>query len=143
MVAVAESTPGPIAINCATYVGYKRAGVPGAAWATLGVVLPSFIIIYIISLFIEQFMSLQVIQNAFMGIQAAVAVLILRAGVQLLRKMPRKPFGVILAGLAFAAVFLISLFGWNFSTIWLILMGGVCGLALMGAQNLAGKGGVH
>ena len=72
MTAIAESTPGPVAINSATYLGYKLAKVPGAATATVAVCLPSFLIIYAISLFFEQFTQLTVIANAFKGIQVCV-----------------------------------------------------------------------
>ena len=78
--AIAESTPGPIAVNSATYVGYRQGGAAGGVFATLGVVLPSFIIIYLISLFYEQFIAMRAVANAFRGVQAAVAFLILRAG---------------------------------------------------------------
>ena len=85
MTAIAESTPGPVAINSATYLGYKLAGVPGAAAATVAVCLPSFLIIYAISLFFEQFTQLTVIANAFKGIQVCVIYLIFSAGVRMLQ----------------------------------------------------------
>ena len=78
--AVAESTPGPISINCATYVGYRQAGFSGALWATFGMVLPSFLVIYLISMFRENFLEITVVANAFRGIQIAVGLLILDAG---------------------------------------------------------------
>ena len=77
---IAESTPGPIAINCATFVGYKRAGLLGASAATLGVVVPSFTIIFVISTFLDNFLEIPVIANAFMGIKVGVGILIFRAG---------------------------------------------------------------
>ena len=88
MTAIAESTPGPVAINSATYLGYKLAGVPGAAVATVAVCLPSFLIIYAISLFFEQFTQLTVIANAFKGIQVCVIYLIFSAGVRMLQALP-------------------------------------------------------
>lgn len=129
--AIAESTPGPIAINSATYIGYKQAGLSGAAWATLGVVLPSFIIIYVISLFIERFMALTVVAYAFKGIQVAVAFLILRAGFRLICKLAGDRFAAIVCAVAFVLVLAINLFAWNISTIWLILAGAVCGSILL------------
>lgn len=78
---IAESTPGPIAINCATYVGYRKKGMWGAIAATLGVVLPSFIIIYLISVFLNDFLEITWITNAFKGIRIAVGILILVAGI--------------------------------------------------------------
>lgn len=128
--AIAESTPGPIAINSATYVGYRQAGVKGSAAATLGVVLPSFIIIYIISLFLDNFMALTVVANAFKGIQVAVAFLILRAGIRLILKMPKTAATVTACGISAVLILCINLFGWKFSTIWMILMGAASGLIL-------------
>ena len=138
--AIAESTPGPIAINCATYVGYKQAGTWGSAAATLGVVLPSFIIIYAISLFFERFMAMTVVANAFRGIQVAVAFLILRAGLRMARRLPRRWPEVALCAVAAAVVLAVNAFGWRFSTIWLILWGAAAGL-LAGRWAKAGKGG--
>ncbi|MBQ8963535.1 MAG: chromate transporter [Clostridia bacterium] len=126
--AIAESTPGPIAVNCATYVGYRREGVAGGVWATLGVVMPSFIIIYAISLFFERFMALSVVANAFRGIQVAVAFLILRAGLRLAVRLPRRGFELGVCVAAALLVLAINALGWRFSTIWLILCGGVAGL---------------
>ena len=72
---IAESTPGPIAINCATFVGFKQAGLPGAVFATLGIVLPSIIIILLISKLIDNFMDIAWVSHAFKGIKLAVAIL--------------------------------------------------------------------
>ena len=135
--AIAESTPGPIAVNCATYVGYRRAGTLGGVCATLGVALPSFIIIYAISLFFERFMAIRAFANAFKGIQVAVAFLILRAGWRMISKMPKRGFEVAACALAAAAVLAINALGWRFSTIWLILCGGAAGLLV---RHVAGTG---
>lgn len=129
--AIAESTPGPIAVNCATYVGYRREGVAGGVWATLGIVTPSFVIIYVISLFFERFMALTVVANAFRGIQVAVAFLILRAGLLLVVRLPRRGFELGLCAAAAVLVLAINALGWRFSTVWLILCGGVAGLLFM------------
>lgn len=91
MVAIAESTPGPVAVNSATYIGYKLAGVAGAAASTLAVCLPSFAVIYLISLFFDRFLQLTVVANAFKGIQACVIYLILSAGVKMLKKLAAHP----------------------------------------------------
>ena len=137
--AIAESTPGPIAVNCATYVGYRREGVAGGVWATLGVVMPSFIIIYVISLIFERFMALTVVANAFRGIQVAVAFLILRAGLLLAVKLPRRGFELGLCVAAGLLVLAIDALGWRFSTVWLILCGGVLGLLFRrGAKEKGG-----
>ena len=137
--AIAESTPGPIAVNCATYVGYRREGVAGGVWATLGVVMPSFIIIYAISLFFERFMALSVVANAFRGIQVAVAFLILRAGLRLAVRLPRRGFELGVCVAAALLVLAINTLGWRFSTVWLILCGGVAGLLFR--RGAKGEGG--
>ena len=127
MTAIAESTPGPVAINSATYLGYKLAKVPGAVTATVAVCLPSFLIIYAISLFFEQFTQLTVIANAFKGIQVCVIYLIFSAGVRMLKALDKSPFatGVL------AAVMLVglSLAGVSVSSILLILLSGAAGVA--------------
>ena len=79
IIAIAESTPGPIAINAATFVGYRTCGVLGSVCATLGVVLPSFVIIYVISFVLKQFQELAAVQYAFHGIRAGVMALLCKA----------------------------------------------------------------
>jgi chromate transporter len=98
IITIAESTPGPIAINMATYIGYKQKKVLGSVLATLGVVLPSFVIIFLISLFLERFMEFKVVQYAFVGINAAVAFLIIKTGISLLLKVEKKilPIGTFI-----------------------------------------------
>lgn len=129
MAAIAESTPGPVAINSATYLGYKLAGVPGAAVATVAVCLPSFLIIYAISLFFEQFTQLTVIANAFKGIQVCVIYLIFSAGVRMLKALDKSPFATgVLAAVMLVMVGL-SLAGVSVSSILLILLSGAAGVA--------------
>ena len=129
MTAIAESTPGPVAINSATYLGYKLAKVPGAATATVAVCLPSFLIIYAISLFFEQFTQLTVIANAFKGIQVCVIYLIFSAGVRMLKALDKSPFATgVLAAVMLAMVGL-SLAGVSVSSILLILLSGAAGMA--------------
>ena len=89
VVAIAESTPGPIAINVATYIGYKLKGVVGAVLATVGMCLPAFLIMYIVSLFYEQFMQITLVAAAFKGIQICVVYLIASAGLKMLKKMKK------------------------------------------------------
>ena len=129
MTAIAESTPGPVAINSATYLGYKLAGVPGAVAATVVVCLPSFLIIYAISLFFEQFTQLTVIANAFKGIQVCVIYLIFSAGVRMLQALDHSLFssGVLLS--VFLAMTSLSLAGISVSSILLILLSGAAGVA--------------
>lgn len=124
MTAIAESTPGPVAINSATYLGYKLAKVPGAATATVAVCLPSFLIIYAISLFFEQFTQLTVIASAFKGIQVCVIYLIFSAGVRMLKALDKSPFATgVLAAVMLVMVGL-SLAGVSVSSILLILLSG-------------------
>ena len=126
---IAESTPGPVAINSATYLGYKLAKVPGAATATVAVCLPSFLIIYAISLFFEQFTQLTVIANAFKGIQVCVIYLIFSAGVRMLKALDKSPFATgVLAAVMLVMVGL-SLAGVSVSSILLILLSGAAGVA--------------
>ena len=129
MTAIAESTPGPVAINSATYLGYKLAKVPGAATATVAVCLPSFLIIYAISLFFEQFTQLTVIANAFKGIQVCVIYLIFSAGVRMLKSLDKSSFATgVLAAVMLVMVGL-SLAGVSVSSILLILLSGAAGVA--------------
>ncbi|MCQ2430513.1 MAG: chromate transporter [Clostridia bacterium] len=128
LVAIAESTPGPIAVNAATYIGCKLAGVPGASLATLGVCLPSFVVIFIISLFFDRFLSLEYVGYAFKGIQACVTFLILSAGVRMLVRMKKTVFNVAVAVLTMAAVIGCALSGVGFSSILAILVSGLLGL---------------
>ena len=121
MTVIAESTPGPIAIKCATYVGYKMGGFPGAACATLGMVLPSFVVIYAISSFFDHFLEIPLVAKAFGGIKVGVGVLILTTGVNMLRKMEKKIRPRIIAACAFAAMLLVNIFSLNISTIVLML----------------------
>ena len=114
---IAESTPGPIAINCATYVGYKKGKLPGAILATLGVAVPSFVIIFVISMFLEGFLEIAWIAHAFQGIKLAVGILILDAALKMIRKMPKKrlQIGILIA--AFAVILLINVLKLHLSSV--------------------------
>lgn len=89
IVAIAESTPGPIAINSATFVGYRAAGILGSAMATFGVVLPSFVIILLISYVLRQFQQLPAVQYAFWGIRAGVVAMLIKALWTMFKKSPK------------------------------------------------------
>ncbi len=132
IITIAESTPGPIAINMATFVGYKKGGFWGSLFSTLGVVLPSFIIIFTISLFLEAFMSNPFVQYAFVGIKCAVAFLILKAGVGMLKKMERKALPVITFIVVLGGMIALELFSVSFSSVFLILGGGTIGVIVYG-----------
>ena len=127
---IAESTPGPIAINCATYVGYRQAGLIGAIVATLGIIIPSFLVIYIISMFLDDFLEIEVIANAFNGIRLAVGILILDAAFNMIRKMKQRVFPRIVMVSSFVAMLLIDILAWNFSSISLMLIAAAISLAL-------------
>ena len=99
VVAIAESTPGPIAINSATFVGYKAAGILGSVCATLGVVLPSFIIILTLSFVLRQFQEVQAVQYAFQGIRAGVLALLIKALWTMYKRSPKGwPAYVVMGG---------------------------------------------
>ena len=127
---IAESTPGPIAINCATYVGYRQKGFWGSVIATLGMISPSFTIIYIISMFLDRFLEIAVIANAFRGIKLAVGLLIVNAALNMLQKAKKTPMsrGIFLA--TCAVMVLTILLSCRISSIWLILTAGAVSLAL-------------
>ena len=128
IVTIAESTPGPIAINCSTYIGYKRCGFSGALFATLGMCIPSFVVIYLISLFFNQFLTVSAVASAFKGIQVCVIFLILSAGLKMLRKIKKSAFNVTVMAITFTAMITFSLFSVSFSSIFYILIFGLIGL---------------
>ena len=125
---ITESTPGPIAINMATFIGYKQGKVIGSSLATLGVVLPSFTIIFIISLFLKQFMEIKYVQYAFAGINSAVAFLIVKTGFTMLKKIEKKPLPIISFVIVFSLMILFDILAIKFSSIYFILIGGIIGI---------------
>ncbi len=138
---IAESTPGPIAINCATYVGYKQKGLAGAVAATVGMVLPSFCIIFVISVFLDDFLEIKWIAHAFAGVKAAVGIIILDAGLKMVRKMQNKPFprGIMIC--SFAAMLVIDVLALRVSTIILMLIAAAVSLSVFLVRHWAGKEG--
>ncbi len=139
IITIAESTPGPVAINCATFVGYKIMGVAGSFFATLAVCIPSFVIIYLISIFYDSFMALTAVAYAFKGINVGVAVMITTAGLNMIKKARKNALFWATFCFAFAAAALIDIFGLDISTIWLILAGGALGLVLQAASDIRNK----
>lgn len=121
--AIAESTPGVFAVNAATFVGYKVAGFWGSLLATAGVVLPSLIIISIISLFIVQFQSLEWVGYAFTGIRAGVIALIVGAAVRIGKRGQYRPLTVIMLVLAFLGASFTDI-----NVVFLILSGALIGI---------------
>ncbi len=136
---VAESTPGPVAINTATFVGYKIGGFFGSLAATLGVVLPSFVIIFIISVFLKNFLEITWVANAFRGIKVAVAFLIFGAGWKMFRKMKKKALEIIIFACALIVMLLVNFDLFYISAIYLILMAAAVGIAVSFFNKKGGK----
>lgn len=136
---IAESTPGPVAINCATFVGYRQAGFCGAVIATVGIVFPSFVIIYLISIFFNNFLKYPIVAHAFQGIKIAVGLLILDAAIQMIRKMQKKRLSCAIMVCAALAMLCIYLFSWNFSSLSLLLLAMLMTLALSYFQKKYNK----
>lgn len=128
LVVIAESTPGPIAINCATYIGYKKDKFLGALIATLGMCIPSFTIVYFISLFFNQFLAIPWVASAFKGIQICVVFLILSAGFKMLKKIKKTAFNIIVMSITLISMLAHSLYSVEFSSIFYILIFGSVGL---------------
>ena len=141
---IAESTPGPIAINCATFTGYKKAGFIGALAATLGIIVPSFALIYLISMFLDNFLELTVIAHAFKGIKIAVGLLILDAAFTMIGKMQKKLLTRTIMICSCLAMLCINIFAWNFSSISLMLIAAAVSLTvfLLNGKS-APKGGTE
>jgi len=128
LVTIAESTPGPVAINCSTYIGYKTEKILGSFVATTAMCLPSFIIIFVISLFFNAFLENTYVAAAFKGIQVCAVFLILCAGIKMAKKLKKSIFNLLLFIATFAAMILVSIFNAKFSSIFYILISGAIGL---------------
>lgn len=127
---IAESTPGPVAINCATFVGYKQKGIWGAIAATTGVVIPSLVIICVIALIMDDFLEIGIVANAFKGIKLAVGILIADAGIKMIRMMEKKPLPLIILICSIIMMLAIDFFSLNFSSIMMMLVAGAVGLSV-------------
>ena len=139
---IAESTPGPIAVNCATFVGYRQKGLPGALAATLGLILPSFVIIYAVSVFLDSFLEITWIASAFRGIRIAVGILIVDAAANMIRKMKKKPLSCVILVCSFAAMLCVNAFSLKFSSVSLMLLAGAVSLTVFLIRSASsGKGG--
>ncbi len=121
--AVGQCTPGVIAVNTATFIGYKLRGITGGIIATIGVVFPSLIIILTIASFLQNFADMAIVQSAFAGIRVAVVALILTTVIKLLKSSIKDYLGVIIAILAF----IISAF-LDLSPIYVVIASGLTGL---------------
>ena len=136
IVAISQMTPGPIGINSATYIGYKIEGAAGAAASTVAVCLPSFAVIYLISLFFDQFLRLSVVASAFHGIQVCVIYLILSAGLKMLKQLEHSVFNIVILTTVAAAMVGCSIAAVSFSSIFYILFSGAAGLLVYAVQQL-------
>ena len=141
IVVIAESTPGPIAINCSTYVGYKIGGFFGSAVATTAVVIPSFAIIFTISLFIEQFLTYDLVKYAFYGINCAVGLIIVRTGIKMLKSFKKTPLSVTCFVVSAVGLMIVNFFALNFSPIFFVLAGVIIGVVSCIVPKLERKGG--
>lgn len=130
MITIAESTPGPIAVNIATYVGYKLLKTLGSILATLGVVLPAFTIIVTISIFLEKFMAFEIVQKAFLGINCGVGILILSAGINLMKTMEKGVQSILLLIFTFLGTLAVLFFGINVSTVVFLIIGALVAIVV-------------
>lgn len=140
MTAIAESTPGPIATNSATYIGYRIAGIAGAAVSTLAVCIPSFVVIYIISLFFDRFLEFRYVAYAFRGIQVCVVYLISSVGIGMLKTLKKDVFTSVILILVIILNIVFTVFSVNFSSIFFILISGVAGIGFYVVRRIMGKG---
>ena len=140
VVAVAESTPGPIAINVATYIGYKQKGFLGALIATIGMCLPSFVLMFLVSLFYKEFMGIALVAAAFKGVQICVVYLLASAGLKMLKRMKKTALNIIVFSLTFIGMILCTLFEIHVSSVWFILAAGVLGLVMFFIKKNKMKG---
>ena len=140
VVAIAESTPGPIALNVATYIGYKLSGLFGAIIATTGICVPSFVVMYLVSLFYEQFMEIKIIAAAFKGIQICMVYLIASAGLKMLKKMKKTPINITVFSITCVGMILCTLFDIHISSVWFIFAAGVLGLSIFFVKKRKAKG---
>ena len=139
LVVVAESTPGPIAINCATFVGSRQGGFSGAVAATLGMILPSFLVIFAVSRFLERFLEIRVIASAFKGIKLAVSILILDAGLRMLRRLPKKLLPMAILGGTLILMLLVNFEVLRLSSVVLMLASAILCLAVLAVKRKGGE----
>lgn len=135
LIVIAESTPGPIAINCATYVGYRQGGFPGAAAATFGMILPSFVIIYAISMFLDNFLEIGIIASAFRGMKVGVGIVILNAGINMMKKSVKKPLTRVLLAFGLVAMLAVNFLSLNISSIALMLAAGLVSVSVFAVKG--------
>ena len=140
ILAISETTPGPIAVNTATYVGYKVGGILGSIFATLGLAIPSFVIIFVISFFYKDFMQWKVIAAMFKGLKVGVILLLISALFKLKKGVKVNLVGIILFVIALSAMLVFSIININFKylSLCLILLGIVVGITLTALGKMEG-----
>ena len=139
IISIAEATPGVMAVNSATYIGKKVLGFLGSLFATIGVVLPSFLIILLISFFYEKFIQIEWIGAIINGLMIAVTFLIFRAAIKLFKSAKKDWVSYLLLSLSFTGLLLVKFFKINFSTIYMILIGGAFSLIVYFITYLVNK----
>lgn len=137
---VAESTPGPIAINCATFVGNKQKGFLGALFATLGMVTPSFVIILLISFFLESFLEIKWVAGAFQGIKIAVAVLIVDAAIRIFKKIEKNALTLTITAVSCLTLLAVDFLSVRLSSVVILLTAAAVSFFVYLAKR-KGKGG--
>ena len=135
---IAETTPGPVSVNCATFTGYRQKGVLGAIAATVGLVTPSFIVIYLISLFLDRFLQYPIVANAFTGIKIGVGFLVLEAALGMMKKLGKDTMTRVFLWGAFAIILLTDILAVNFSTITMMVICAGVSLAIYVAKKKGG-----
>ena len=128
--AVGQCTPGVIAVNTATFIGYKLRGIIGGIVATLGVIFPSIVIILIIATFLQNFADLAIVQSAFAGIRVAVVALIITTVVKLIKSSIKDYLGVIIAIIAFVISAFIGL-----SPVYVVIAAALTGFISKGLRG--------
>ena len=141
IVVIAESTPGPIAVNMATYIGYKVNKFFGAVFATIGLAIPSLIIIFVISIFYNEFLQFTVVQKAFSGIKVGVMVILITTVFKLAKQIKHNCYFYITFTLALATMICFSIFIPSFTWISMILiaLGLILGVINTKISSLKGK----
>lgn len=139
IIVIAESTPGPISVNCATFIGFRQAGIIGALAATCGLVLPSFVIIFTISMFLGGFLQIKEIAAAFQGIKIAVGILIFNAGLTMLIKSERNFLSLAIMGISCILMMGSNLWGWKISSVIMMIAAGLISYIIFTASRIAAR----
>ena len=135
IIVIAESTPGPISVNTATYVGFLQKGIIGSFIATLGLILPSFLIIYFISLYFDNFLEISFIANAFKGIKIGVGVMIFDAGLNMYKNLSTKTLIKLIFLFSFFLMLYANIFSSKIPSITIIIFVAICAMLIYLTKN--------